>query len=191
MYLSKKQRIFVYSLGALAGCAIASVILKDTFSKKETTSVVMHGKVVPGQDMRAKKPMPPEFSLEFKELSAGNPGSIQRNLLLKDQHKNNYLRIEETLTKDEQGREQLVLRRQMIADQLLVRLKSPRISTEKLTSVLDDAGCYVGGPGKRSGLYYVKLRETSLEAMDRAIEKLQAQSDVVDKAMPVYITSRL
>lgn len=196
--IEKKQKYISYGCGVLVGILLVGLCFKEKFITRKPQEVthdpVVH-KIILGEDKVAKHPMPVELAIQFQDYEV-NDRQYLRVLTLKDERKGHLLRIEETIkkTKKKPGMfsEKLLLRRQMLGDKVLVRLKDPAMDINSLDALLQSLQLSVDGPGRRKGLYYLKLggKAEDPNYFSEITQQLSAH-EAVDRVVPVYINANV
>lgn len=189
--MDRKQKYLAYGCGFLMGIFLVVLF----FGKKVQTklqqnriSTVTHP-IVLGKDMRAKKPMPAQLAIAYREYPAAKADQCLRVLMLKDQTENRLLRIEETIMRESAASaEKLILRRQMLGDKVLIRLKNPASDIRELTTFFKSLQVSVEGSGRRKGLYYLKLKGDveNPDILSQAMQRLSLNKKI-EAVIPVYI----
>jgi len=193
--MDKKQKYVAYGCGFLIGIFMVVLFFgKKVQAKLEQSRIptVTHH-IVLGKDMRAKKPMPTQLALAYKEYSTAKTDQYLRALMLKDQTQNCLLRIEETIVREPgSGAEKLLLRRQMLGDKVLIRLQDPAISIKELTEFFKSLQVSIEEPGRRKGLYYLKLKGEveNPDTLSKIIQQLSLDKKI-EAVIPVYINDGL
>lgn len=193
--MDKKQKYLAYGCGFLMGLCLVILLFgkkfQTKFQQKPISTTTHH--IVLGQDMRAKKPMPVELALTFKEYPTKMPDQYLRVLIFKDQTQDRLLKVEETILREPtSSSEKLLLRKQMLADKVLIRLKDPKNNIKELTTFFESLQLNRKEAGRRAGLYYLKLngKVEDPDALSDIIQQLSL-NEKIEIAMPVYLNERL
>lgn len=194
--MGSKERYLIFGIGVFIGCMILAISYTGKYNavKKQREKDVANGYkssklILPGQDLKAKKPFDLGPALLSKDLEQNEDGNFARIIIAKgSEGKDSIWRIVETLWKDPEDstREKLVLRQIMAADRVIVRLKEDHNDVEALKQELSNRNMEFLGVGRGPRLYKVKLATYDIDAVDQAIEFLTSKSKMIEAVFPDY-----
>jgi len=195
--MKEKERYLLFGIGVFIGSLIliTSNLGKYKALKSQKEEDILNGYkvssgIVPGQDLKAKKPYDISPALFTKDLGENADGNFIRIIIAEGSGKDrSFFRIVETLWKDPHNlsREKLICRQIMAADRVVVRLKETNNDVEVLKKELQDLNMEFLGKGRGPRLYNIKLATHNIDAIPQAIESLKLKNQLVEAVFPDYV----
>lgn len=184
-----KQRLKIFAIGFLAGCALVMVILKNRNAGERerevpATAEARRDAAVPGlrkvyEDRRM--PLESRFIVEDASRMTQERGVRLRSLILEGEFSGQKLRVEEWIRGDE-----VIAWAVMAPDELILTLQ-PGVSTSQLTGPLHKLGIRMLRRGGAEDTVIVALADSRLNAVPDAIAQLADLSGLVRGAQPNYL----
>lgn len=192
--MKNRDRYLYFGIGTCVGIIILIVTIygkiysinereASDFKKGYTRST----RFLPGQDCNAISPISAPGALFVKDYELQPDNTFTRVTIVIDPQSNDFFRFDEIIWKDPQStRELLICRRQLAANELIVRLNKKTDSIKDFQKIISDLNMSIIGPGRMAGLYRIKLFNPEPETLTQFIEKLLQHSTIVDAAVPSY-----
>jgi len=186
--MKSSKRFFIYGIGFFLGCVIVFGVQSRKAKAKEGLQEPGQTRVfrqLPlGEVVRYPRPLDPVLALFYNEEELPD-GTMRRVLVFDNSGPITPTRVEECLRISAPGKAELLSRKVMAADQLLLSLK-PGATPEDCLPALKKIGAAFVAPsevGQQGGLV-VQLPSFSLHALEHYSELLKKNSIAIESVEP-------
>jgi len=191
-----RERLMIFAFGALIGVLI--LVFTNSGKRKaierqdaldEARGYQKEERFLPGQVIMANNPLNATQAIDVLEGEVDSESNTFLRVILAENPRNkDVIRFEELIWRDpENGRERLVSRRQMLADELIVRLNPKTASLPILQKIASGNSMKVLGPGRGPQLYRVSIEAKTVNDFTDSIERLISQKKYISRVTPQYI----